>query len=157
MFGFPLSHNHEGEPVLSRHRLPEPLRSLLTLLWLLPLGLLVMTIVLRQGVTLALLDPRFLLLVGLMLLPAWYVWQEGVDVLPRGIRRRVHVPRYLPYKTLSRWRCDRDKALQVWDVRRVKVLECRPGHLSDLPLLVAALRQYVHPQQGRESNSTPKE
>ncbi len=134
------------EPVLSRHRLPRGYRVGLTVLWLTPLTLLTLTIIGRLGLTTALLDPRFLLPALIATIPALYIWQEGIDVLPSGIVRRVHVPRYYSNETLETWyfdaRSDR-RLLTVWDADNQKVVECRAGHLTDLPALLDTLRERV--------------
>jgi hypothetical protein len=133
----------EREPVLSRHRLPRIYRVSITVLWITPVVLLFMAMLFGQGLTLWLLDPRLLLPLALMLIPAVYIWREGVDVLPTGIVSRVHVPRYLPYSKMDNWyydsRSDR-RTLTVWDAHNRKVIECRAGHLTDLPRLLAALK-----------------
>lgn len=134
------------EPVLSRHRLPRGYRVGLTVLWLTPLSLLTLTMIWRLGLTAALLDPRFLLPALITTLPALYVWQEGIDVLPSGIVRRVHVPRYFSNEVLETWyfdaRPDR-RLLTVWDAQHQKVVECRAGHLTDLPALLDTLKERV--------------
>ncbi len=134
------------QPILSRHRLPHPYRILLAALWVTPPSIFLVTLLLQHGLTAALLDPRFWLPALVMSLPALYVWREGVDVLPGGIIARVHVPRYYPYASLGTWyldsRPDR-RVLTVWDTHSRKVLECRPGHLTDLPTLLAALKANV--------------
>jgi hypothetical protein len=136
-----------GAPVLSRHRLPRVYRVGLTLFWGLPVALLVGLLALRGGLALLLLDLRLTLPLLLLALPALYIWQEGVDVLPQGIVARVHVPRYHDYRLLHTWvfdeRPDRH-TLTVWDHQQRKILECRAGHLTDLPLLISALRENVH-------------
>ena len=128
-----------NQPVLSRHRLPRGYRVGLAVLWLTPLTLLTLTAVLRLGLTPALLDPRFVLPALIAALPSLYVWQEGIDVLPSGIVRRVHVPRYFPNECLETWyfdaRPDR-RVLTVWDAGNRKLVECRAGHLTDLPALL---------------------
>ncbi len=131
------------EPVLSRHRLPQNYRISLAVLWITPIGLLFATILLSRGFTLALFDPRLLIPLALMSIPALYVWREGIDVLPSGIIARVFWPRYYPYQSLDNWyfdqRADR-RTLTVWDFTNRKVLECRAGHLTDLPALLTALK-----------------
>lgn len=134
------------EPVLSRHRLPHPYRIGLTVLWVTPASLFFLTLLAHQGFTASLLDPRFWLPALAMCLPALYVWREGVDVLPSGIVARVHMPRYYPYADLGTWYLDRHpdrRVLTVWDTCSRKVLECRSGHLTDLPTLLAALKANV--------------
>jgi hypothetical protein len=133
-------------PILTRHRLPHPYRILLAALWVTPSGIFLLTLLLQHGFTASLLDPRFWLPALLMCLPALYVWHEGVDVLPDGIIARVHLPRYYPYTSLGTWYLDSrpdKRVLTVWDTGNRKVLECRPGHLTDLPALLAALKANV--------------
>jgi len=135
-----------SDPILSRHRLPHPYRVLLIVFWMLPIGLLVITSFVGSGAVLALFDPRFWGILVLMGLPAWYIWQEGVDVLPEGLRIRVYVPRYHAYDELKEWRLVRSKQkaiLTIWDESRGKVLECHAAHLSDLPRLLGALREHL--------------
>jgi hypothetical protein len=134
------------ELILSRHRLPHPYRILLTVLWVTPSSILFLTLLVQHGLTASLLDPRFWLPALVMCLPALYVWREGVDVLSTGIIARVHIPRYYPYTTLGTWYLDSrpdKRVLTVWDTHSRKVLECRPGHLTDLPTLLAALKANV--------------
>jgi hypothetical protein len=131
--------------VLSRHRLPRPYRLLLTIFWALPAVMLFGATVISQGFTPALVDPRLWLLLALLLLPALYVWREGVDVLADGIIARVHVPRYYPYEVLDNWYFDQHpqrRVLTVWSKGR-KVLECRAGHLTHLPVLLRALKSHL--------------
>ena len=134
------------EPVLSRHRLPRNYRIALALLWVTPLALLIGAILVGRGFTAALFHPRFLLPALLMLIPALYIWQEGVDVLPSGIIARVFWPRYYAYDCLETWyydaRADK-RVMTVWDAGNRKVLECRAGHLTDLPALLRALKDNV--------------
>jgi hypothetical protein len=133
-----------GEQVISRHRLPKFFRVGLAVLWLTPIVLLSLAILISRGM----LDLRLLPPMLLMAVPAAYVWQEGVDVLPSGIVSRTYWPRYYPYICLQRWNFNqRDRVLTVWDTGNRKALECRPGHLTDLPGLLAALKSHVpyHP------------
>jgi hypothetical protein len=137
-----------NQPVLSRHRLPAVYRISLTGLWLAPGLLLLIVLTLRHG-GLALLDMRLLLPLALMTLPALYVWHEGVDVLPGGIVRRVHVPRYYTYQRLETWHFDdrsNRRTLTIWDAHSRKVIEVRASHLTDLPLLLHALKANVRPR-----------
>src|SRR3712207_2626559 len=109
------------QPVLSRHRLPRRFRVPLAALWLTPQALLVLTILSGRGLTPALFDPRFALPLLLMALPALYIWQEGVDVLPQGIVARVFWPRYYPYEALDTWYLDaraQRRVLTVWHKHR---------------------------------------
>ncbi|NDJ61761.1 MAG: hypothetical protein GYB67_11590 [Chloroflexi bacterium] len=132
--------------MISRHRLPPPYRYALTALWCTPALLLVAAIVISRGINPALLDVRLLLPLGALLLPAVYVWREGVDVLPDGLIARVHVPRYLAYRRLASWHYDprrERRTLVIWDTKQHTVLECRAGHLTDLPTLLAALDEHL--------------
>lgn len=134
------------ETVLSRHRLPQPYRAALIICWLLPAPLLLLAIVAGRGMTPALFDPRFLILVGLMSLPACYVWQEGVDVLPSGIIARLHWPRYHAYQTLAGWDERHDRAcriLIIWGKAGERVLEIHAAHLTDFSVLFNALGENV--------------
>ena len=131
-------------PVVRRHRLPHPYRVGLATLWVAPLLLFVFVMALKRGIDLALLDPRFLLLALLMIVPAIYFWQEGIDVLPDGIVRRIHVPRYYPFAALARWHYDRrpDRhVLTIWDAHDQKIVECRAGHLTDFSKLLETLEE----------------
>ena len=134
------------QSVLSRHRLPGKYRYSLVVLWLTPVVIFVLTIVAQRGFTAALLDLRFLVPLLLMGLPAFYVWQEGVDVLAKGIRARLHLPRYYAYDELDMWHYDAradQHVLTIWDWQSRKVLECRGGHLSQLPALLESLKTNV--------------
>lgn len=134
------------EPVLSRHRLPRAYRVSLAALWLAPIVIVVLVSIFQGGFTFALLDPRFVLPLVLMAVPALYIWHEGVDVLPSGIIRRIHVPRYYPYDSLETWYFDRRddrRTLTIWDAQNHKIVECRAGHLTDFPDLLAALKTNV--------------
>jgi hypothetical protein len=105
--------------------------------------LFIVAILLSQGFTAALLDLRLLLFLALMLLPALYIWHEGVDVLSSGIIARVFWPRYYPFSALDNWyfdsRSDRH-TLTIWNIDNRKVFECRAGHLTNLPFLLATLK-----------------
>jgi hypothetical protein len=134
------------EPVISRHRLPRFYRVGLAALWLTPIAIFVLISILQWGFTPTLLDPRFVLPLILMAVPALYVWHEGVDVLPSGIIRRIHVPHYYAYDSLETWYFDRraDRhVLTIWDTQNRKIVECRAGHLTDLPDLLDALKENV--------------
>ncbi|MBI5669622.1 MAG: hypothetical protein HZC41_16590 [Chloroflexi bacterium] len=129
--------------VISRHRLPHPYRLGLTGLWLLPIGVLLLALLLGNGLSPALLDPRLLLAFGLMAIPALYIWHEGIDILPHGLVTRIHWPRYHAYDTLDNWYYDGRagrRVLTIWGQGGRKVLECRAGHLTDFPSLLAALK-----------------
>lgn len=129
--------------VVSRHRLPPPYRGALAALWLLPPLLLLFTLALVYG------ERAFvaLLPLALMALPALYIWREGVDVLPTGIIRRIHLPtRRYSYAALARfWYDEANGVLRVWDNDGEVALECRDGHLTQFELLRAALREQIEP------------
>lgn len=134
------------EPVLSRHRLPHFYRVSLTLVWMMPLCIFVIAILGSRGATMALGDPRFLLCAGIMCVPAFCVWREGIDVMPSGIVARIHLPRYYSYEQMETWYCDyrsNKRVLTVWDANGFKLWECRTGHLTDLPKLLSALKRNV--------------
>lgn len=137
------------QSILSRHRLPRFYRLSLVAGWTaLPL-LLCMGALLGSGLTISLIDPRFLLPLLFMLLPAIYVWREGIDVLPEGIITRIHLPRYHSYQQLDNWYFDNRPnrhTLTIWNITNHKVVECRAGHLSDLPHLLAALKSNLRPR-----------
>lgn len=138
--------------ILSRHRLPNRYRYSIAALWLAPIVLLSLAILAGKGLNPALFDPRFVVPVALLALPARYIWQEGVDVLPDGIRTRVHIPRYHDYAVLESWHYDRRtgrRILTIWGKHSGKILECHGVHLSNLPLLLEALRCNIPPKDGR--------
>jgi hypothetical protein len=130
--------------VLSRHRLPRPYRALLPLFILLPFPIFIVATLLGRGFSPALLDPRFWLPFAAALIPAVYWWHEGVDVLPRGLVRRMHLPRYYPYSALADWQyASREGLLTVWDKQGEKALECRAAHLTQFPQLLDSVRENV--------------
>jgi hypothetical protein len=135
-----------AEPILSRHRLPHPYRVLLAALWCAPMFLLLLAVLIGRGLSPSLLDPRFWLPLCVPLLPALYVWREGVDVLPGGIRSNLHGSRYYPYETLDNWYLDNRperRILTVWACDGRKVLQVHAAHLTDLPRLLAALKEHL--------------
>lgn len=132
--------------VVSRHRLPRLYRLGLTVMWIAPLAVFVTVIVAETGLNPALLSPRFLLPALLMLIPAAYVWQEGIDLLPGGIYRRIHVPQFYPYEAIARLHYDARAGVHVltlWDADNRKMVECRAAHLTEFPALLAALEERV--------------
>lgn len=140
----------DREPVLSRHRLPRKYRVSLSVLWIMPIIIFMAAILFSQGLTAALLDLRLWLPLAIMIIPAIYIWHEGVDVTPSGIIARVHRPRYYSYQQLDNWYYDKRPerhTLTVWDSDNRKVLECRAGHLTDLPKLLAALKTNLRNRQ----------
>lgn len=135
------------DDVLSRHRLRQPYRVLLVALWLAPVGLLVAAVVIGKGMTPALFDPRLLLLLALMAVPALYVWQEGVDARRGGLTVRIQVPRFYAYTDLGGWHlAERPEGhiLTVWDRDRSQVLAYHAAHLTNLPRLLHALETHLH-------------
>jgi hypothetical protein len=108
--------------------------------------LLAAALLLGTGDLPALLDLRLLLPLLIGLLPAVYIWQEGVDVLPGGLRRRVHLPRYYPYRALAMYTYDPRpgrRLLTVWDEQGRLALQCHVAHLTDFPVLLRALHHHV--------------
>jgi len=135
-------------PVLSRHRLRQPFRAVIVGLWIAPVPLILLGILLGNGMSIALFDPRLLLPLGIMLLPAFYVWQEGVDAHPDGLTARFHVPSYHAYTEISRWQLEErteGHILTVWGKDQRKVLAYHAAHLSDLPVLLNWLEVNIHP------------
>ncbi len=133
-------------PVLSRHRLPRPWRHLLVIGWLAPGSLLLAALAIGTGNVSALLDLRLIVPLLISLLPALYLWQEGVDVLPDGLRCRVHLPRFYAYNMLDTYDYDQRsgrRLLTIWDSHGRRALECHAAHLSDFPLLMGALREHL--------------
>lgn len=127
---------------LSQHRIAQPYRAYLVGLWSLPILLLVGVIIWGNGISLALFDPRFLILIAGMTLPVWYIWQEGVDVHQGGIRCRVHVPRYYAYVDLSHWQVKftpQGKVLQILSAENILILSYHIAHLTQFPRLYDAL------------------
>jgi hypothetical protein len=132
--------------VISRHRLPRFYRLALTVLWLTPIFIFSIALVLVHGLTPALIDPRFLLPLLLMTIPALYIWHEGIDILEDGIVSRVHLPRFYPYEHLNNWYFDsrpQRRVLTIWG-ERGKVLECRAGHLTELNTLLKELKERIN-------------
>lgn len=131
-----------SEPVLSRHRLPPAYRWGLMLGWLGTPGLMLVTLLARHGLPNG-LEPRALIPLLLMTIPAFYIWREGIDVLPGGLRVWQFWPRHLPDTQLESWTFDdrpNRRVLTVWDSSDRKLLEFRAGHLTNLPALLAALK-----------------
>lgn len=132
--------------VLRRHRLPTFYRVGLSVLWLMPLGIFVTAMIIGRGFDRDLLNPRFLLPALLMAAPALYFWREGIDVLPNGIYRRIHLPQYYAFTQMKHWRYDahEDKhVLTIWDAEGQKIVECRAGHLTQFPALLDVLETQV--------------
>lgn len=128
-------------PVIRRHRLPARYRVGLTVMWVVPLLIFLVTIIAVKGLDPALFSPRFWLPALLLISPALYFWREGIDVLPDGLYRRMHLPRYYPFAEMTRWQYDAREGrhvLTIWD-RQEKIVECRAGHLTDFPALLELL------------------
>lgn len=133
------------DAVITRHRLPRVYRVGLTVLWIAPLLVFIGAILIGTGINLALLDPRFVLPALLMIAPALYFWQEGIDVLQSGVYRRIHIPyQYYAFEEMARWNYDgrEDRhVLTIWDEQNQKIVECRAGHLTDFPALLEILEK----------------
>lgn len=135
-----------SEAVHSRHRLPPFYRRALTICWLLPGLLLILALVYGHGMSVAFFDPRLLLALGIMALPAVYVWQAGIDVTETGVITRMLLPRFYAYATLSNWEIRREahgQLVAIWGDDRAKIYEAHLAHLTRVSLLVAALRHNV--------------
>lgn len=130
------------EVVLSRHRLPQPYRALLTLLWVAPAVLLMVTLLITHGASAT--DLRLAPIIGLMFMPALYIWREGVDITPSNLIRRIHLPQRYRYSMLTHWHYEeKTGVLKVWDQAGHVALECRAGHLTDFAQLIELLGTYV--------------
>jgi len=135
-----------SELPLSTHRLPVFYRYSLTLLWVAIPALLVVAMLFSGGMRLAMFDPRLLLPLLLMLIPAMHIWQQGVDVYREGLRVRVYLPCYHPYETLAEWQLypsPQGRILTIVNQERAAVLRYHAAHLTDLPLLVQALGRHL--------------
>jgi hypothetical protein len=133
-------------PVHSRHRLPEPFRSVLCGLWLTPATLMLLTLVHMHGLSWAVFHPFTLLAALVMALPAWYVWNEGVDVTETALRVRMTGWRVRTFEQLDTWHLDRrrdDAILTVWDRQNRRVIHTHAAHLTDLPALLRTLKTRV--------------
>lgn len=132
---------------LSQHRLIQPYRVYLVSLWSLPMILLVGVTIWGSGMSLALFDPRFLVLIAGMAIPIWHFWQEGVDVHRGGIRCRVHIPRYYAYADLGCWEIKNSaqgRILQILSTENILVLSYHIAHLTESPRLCDALMENLH-------------
>lgn len=133
--------------ILSRHRLRQPYRGLLAGLFLLPVPLLLLGLIIGRGMTPGLIDPRLLLPLLVMGIPAAYVWREGIDTHPDGLTARIHWPRYYAYADLRGWRLENHPEgiiLMIWDRQR-RVFAVHAAHLTRLPQLLALLENHVSP------------
>jgi hypothetical protein len=133
--------------VHSRHRLPEPFRSLLVGLWLTPATLMLLTLIHLNGLSWAVFHPITLLALLAMSFPAWYVWNEGIDVTEKTLRIRITGWRVRSFDQLDTWHLDRrrdDSAiLTVWDHQNHRVIHTHATHLTDLPVLLRTLKSRV--------------
>ncbi len=133
-------------PPVSRHRLLPRYRISLVIGWVTPVALLLLTVILSRGLSFHVIDPRFWLPLLIMLLPALYVWREGVDVLPEGLFIRFHWPRYRAFADLDSWHLDsppEGRLLTIWDQDHHKALEVHTAHLTDCQVFIATLRDYL--------------
>ncbi len=148
----------DAPSALSRHRLPAPYRRLLPLAVLILPALLLLTILLGTGFTAALFSPRLWLPLLVLCLPAAYWWQEGVDVCPTGLRRRIQFRRFLPYSLISEWAFDARpdvRVLRVFDEAHQIVIECRAAHLTEFTGLLDALQTHL-PNAGTVITGQPE-
>jgi hypothetical protein len=138
--------------VISRHRLPAPYRAALTILWAMPAAILLLALIAGHGLSRSLLDLRLWLLLGLMLLPGCYIWQEGVDVLVGGLRARIGLHQIYAYSALSHWQLDPVwQLLKVWDQRCEIVIVRYLAHFSHPEALLEALRQHIPDKERQDS------
>lgn len=148
----------DAPSALSRHRLPAPYRRLLPLCWLALPSLVLLAMLAGAGLTADLFNPRLWLPLLLLCLPAAYIWQEGVDVCPTGLRCRIHVRRFVGYAEIAGWVYDARpdvRVLRVFDEAHQVLLECRAGHLTEFARLLEALETHL-PQAGRIVTAPPE-
>lgn len=148
----------DAPSALSQHRLPAFYRRALPALWLLLPGLLLLLIVVMAGPGPALFSPRLWLPLLVMALPAAYLWQEGVDVCPTGLRRRIQFRRFITYSEVAEWVYDARpgvRVLRVFDAGRQIVLECRAAQLTEFDCVIEALQTHA-PDVGRVLTGQPE-
>ena len=148
----------DAPSALSQHRLPAFYRRALPALCLTIPGLLLLLIVLMTGPGPALFSPRLWLPLLVMALPAAYWWQEGVDVCPTGLRRRIQARRFIPYGEVAEWVYDARpgvRVLRVFDTGRQILLECRAAHLTGFERVLDALQTHA-PAAGRILTDPPE-
>jgi hypothetical protein len=134
--------NHSS--ILSRHRLPQPYRTTIVVLWMLPSFILFGALLVGNGFTLALLHPVLLLPLVAMGAPALYVWHEGIDVMENGLQIRIRGWRRLPYDQLDTYYVHDYhgvRLLKLWDVKNQRVLTVYTAHLTEVPTLLNTLKQ----------------
>jgi hypothetical protein len=148
----------DAPSAISLHRLPPFYRRALPALGLIFPALLLLTILASVGANAALFSPRLWIPLLIMALPAAYWWQEGVDVCPTGLRRRIHARRFLPYTEIATWVCDARpgvRVLRVFDGDQRITLECRAAQLTDFDGLLAALQSSA-PDRGQVITAQPE-
>ena len=148
----------DAPSALSLHRLPPFYRRALPALGLILPALLLITILAAVGPSVSLFSPRLWIPLLIMALPAAYWWQEGVDVCPTGLRRRIHVRRFMPYSEIAAWAYDARagvRVLRVFDSEHRISLECRAAQLTNFEALLAALQTCV-PDRGQVITDPPE-
>ncbi len=111
-----------------------------------------------SGLTPALFNPRLWLPLLLLSLPAAWFWQEGVDVCPTGLRRRIHTRRFVPYEEIASWVYDARpdvRVLRLFGDANQVLLECRAAHLTGFERLLEALETHL-PHAGRVVTAPPE-
>lgn len=132
--------------VLSRHRLPQPYRATIVVLWLLPALFLFIAVAVGNGLQWGLLHPVLWLALVAMASPALYMWREGIDVTEAGLVVCIRGYRKLPYAMLDTYYLHNyrgGRVLKLWDVNNQRVLSVYAAHLTGLPLLLRALKQQL--------------
>ncbi len=138
--------NNTSPTVLSRHRLPQPYRTAIVVLWLVPIAILFTALAVGNGFKLALLHPVLLVALIGMGMPALYIWREGIDVTEHGLVVRIRGWRYLPYERLGAYYLHDYKGgrvLKLWDAHNRRVLSLYAAHLTALPVLLTALKCHL--------------
>jgi hypothetical protein len=142
----PVDRMNPATDAVQRHRLVQPYRGLIVALWLLPIPLLLVAVLIGRGLSVHLLDPRFWLPLLLAALPAWYVWQEGIDVRRDGLYIRAGIPRFYPYDALLCYDHDtrpHRRWLVIWSRGGGRVFRMHLAHLTEPRRLVQALRDHL--------------
>lgn len=132
--------------ILSRHRLPTRYRIALVILWCLPICLMWSALLLSHGPTWRLLHPALLMPACVMLVPAVYVWHEGIDITRRGVIVRTHAWRYHAFSQLAAWGIERragQRLLSIWDCKGNCVFESHTHHLTHVSQLTDVLRCHL--------------
>jgi hypothetical protein len=86
------------------------------------------------------------------------LWQEGVDVCPTGLRRRIQFRRFVPYSDVAEWVYDARpgvRVLRVFDSAKQITLECRAAQLTEFERLIEALQTHA-PDVGRVITGQPE-